>query len=298
MMLSRVGQIGALVALGMRHGMQALGPQALRAFGSASHLHCQLEPLEGANEGIFTLSLTRPEAKNAIGRQFLRELRECLDNVARESTTRCVVVCSAVPGIFCAGADLKERASMTHEEAGRFVSDLRAALAALEDLPMPTVAAVDGFALGGGAELALACDVRVCGLDAQFAFPETRLGIIPGAGGTQRLPRVVGRSRAKEMIFSGRRVDVHEAYRIGLADHMSEEQGADELALKVARGIAQSAPIALRMAKAAMTAGMDVDLRTGLRIEEACYAQVLPTQDRLEGLRAFAEKRQPVFTGQ
>jgi hypothetical protein len=128
-----------------------------------TQLHVQLEPLDFPNEGIFTLSLTRPAARNAIGRQMLRELGEALRQLALECTTRCVVVRSSAPGVFCAGADLKERAGMTQQEAAAFVSDLRAALSALEGLPMPTVAAVDGFALGGGAELALACDLRVCG---------------------------------------------------------------------------------------------------------------------------------------
>jgi len=128
-----------------------------------SQLHVQLEPLDSPNDGIFSLSITRPESKNAIGRQLLRELRECLRNLAQERTTRCVVVRSAAPGVFCAGADLKERAGMTHQETAQFVQDLRTAFCMLEQLPMPTVAAVDGFALGGGAELALACDLRVCG---------------------------------------------------------------------------------------------------------------------------------------
>lgn len=163
---------------------------------------------------------------------------------------------------------------------------------------MPTIAAVDGFALGGGAELALACDLRVCGHSAQFAFPETRLGIIPGAGGTQRLPRLVGATKAKELIFTCKRVDTQEALKIGLADHASEEASSEEAALKLAREIAQAGPLALRMAKKAIIHGMQVDLHTGLRLEEAYYAQVIPSKDRLEGLQAFAEKRQPQFTGE
>ncbi|EFN51053.1 hypothetical protein CHLNCDRAFT_59356 [Chlorella variabilis] len=282
------------------------------------------EPLDGDNEGIFFLSLCRPEARNSIGRQFLRELRECLHTVAQERTTRCVVVRSTVPGVFCAGADLKERAGMTQAEAATFVGELREAFAHLDSLPMPTVACVDGYALGGGAELALACDIRVCGRDTQFAFPETRLGIIPGAGGTQRLPRIVGKSRAKELIYTGRhaaaaqfmqcsacpcpmprelqpgipRIDVHHALRIGLADHAAEESTSEDVALKVAREIALGGPLALRMAKQAVNLGLDMDLHSGMKLEEACYAQVIPTKDRLEGLAAFAEKRQPKFTGE
>jgi methylglutaconyl-CoA hydratase len=132
----------------------------------------QLEPLDGVNEGIFFLSLTRASAKNAIGRQLLRELQEALRNLAQERTTRCVVLRSMASGVFCAGADLKERASMTQQEAATFVSDLRATMGQLETLPMPTIAAVDGFALGGGAELALSCDLRVCGKTCVLSFDE------------------------------------------------------------------------------------------------------------------------------
>jgi len=263
-----------------------------------SHLHVQLEPLDSPNEGIFFLSLTRPEAKNAIGKQLLREMGEAIRNLTQERTTRCVIVRSTVPGVFSAGADLKERSKMTQQEAAAFVQELRSSFAALEALPMPTLAAIDGFALGGGAELALACDLRVCGRDAQFAFPETRLGIIPGAGGTQRLPRLVGKARAKELIYTGKKVDAHEALRIGLVDHMSDEHSCEAAALELAREIAMAGPTALRMAKAAVDVGTESGLAAGLRIEDACYAQVLPTKDRLEGLRAFAEKRTPVFTGE
>jgi methylglutaconyl-CoA hydratase len=260
-------------------------------------LHCQLEPLDSPNEGIFMLSLTRSEAKNSIGKQMLKELQEALNNLRQESSTRCVVIRSTAGGVFSSGADLKERAAMSQQEALLFVQDLRATFNALAALPMPTIAAVDGFALGGGAELALACDLRVCNRDAQFAFPETRLGIIPGAGGTQRLPRIVGPTRAKELIFTGRRVDAHEALRIGLVDHFADEDSCETAALSLARDVAAAAPLALRMAKAAVNWGVETDLQTGLKIEEACYAQVLPTEDRLEGLRAFSEKRAPKFHG-
>ncbi|KAL6777387.1 hypothetical protein ACKKBF_B21305 [Auxenochlorella protothecoides x Auxenochlorella symbiontica] len=262
---------------------------------STGQLQVALEPLDGS---IFMLTLNRPDARNAIGRQFLRELKESLDNLVQERSTRCVIIKSSVSRVFCAGADLKERANMTRQEASAFVRDLRGTFSALEALPMPTIACVDGYALGGGAELALACDFRVCGTGAQFAFPETRLGIIPGAGGTQRLPRVVGTPRAKELIYTGRRISAQEALDIGLADHLADSVSAEDRALRLARDIAQGGPVALRMAKQAIGLGMEVDLASGLLVEEACYAQVIPTQDRLEGLKAFAEKRPPVFKGE
>ncbi|KAH7621499.1 hypothetical protein Ndes2526B_g03840 [Nannochloris sp. 'desiccata'] len=298
--LSTAASIGVLSSQPHR-GLTTSTPSFTTSNASSSaqpHLHVQLEPLDSPNDGIFLLSLTRSEAKNAIGKQLLKELQEAINNLRQENSTRCVVIRSTATGVFCSGADLKERAAMSQQESALFVQDLRATFSALAALPMPTIAAVDGFALGGGAELALACDLRVCSRNAQFAFPETRLGIIPGAGGTQRLPRIVGSTRAKELIFTGRRVDAPEALRIGLVDHFADEDNSETAALSLARDVAAAAPIALRMAKAAVDWGLETDVQTGLRIEEACYAQVLPTKDRLEGLKAFKEKRSPNFQGE
>ncbi|GLC34564.1 hypothetical protein PLESTF_000021400 [Pleodorina starrii] len=261
-------------------------------------LHVTVEPLSGAHEGVSVISLSRPAARNAIGRQLLRELAEALDTVRQERTTRCVLVRSVVPGVFCAGADLKERATMSQSEAAEFVSRIRRTFTELQDLPMPTVAVVEGLALGGGAELALACDIRVMGSDASMAFPEAQLGIIPGAGGTQRLPRIVGASRAKELIFTGRRVSGAEALALQLADHVVPDDQVYNRALQLAEQIVRSAPLSLRQAKAAVNRGLEVDLHTGLAMEEALYAQLLPTRDRLEGLKAFAEKRKPEYKGE
>ncbi|KAG2501003.1 hypothetical protein HYH03_000824 [Edaphochlamys debaryana] len=266
--------------------------------GTHGELHVTVEPLSGAHEGVSVISLCRPAAKNAIGRQLLRELAEALDTVRQERTTRCVLVRSAVAGVFCSGADLKERAGMTQSEAAEFVSRIRRTFTELQDLPMPTVAVVEGLALGGGAELALACDIRVMGSGAAMAFPEAQLGIIPGAGGTQRLPRIVGASRAKELIFTGRRVGGSEAQALNLADHVVPDDQAYNRALQLAELIVRSAPLSLRQAKAAVNRGLEVDLHTGLAMEEALYAQLLPTRDRLEGLKAFAEKRKPQYTGE
>ncbi|GFR40227.1 hypothetical protein Agub_g795 [Astrephomene gubernaculifera] len=266
--------------------------------GAGSQLHVTVEPLSGALEGVSVISLTRPGARNAIGRQLLRELWEAVELVRQERTTRCVIVRSVVPGVFCSGADLKERATMSQSEAAEFVSRIRRTFTELQDLPMPTVAVVEGLALGGGAELALACDLRVVGAGASLAFPETQLGIIPGAGGTQRLPRIVGASRAKELIFTGRRVGGSEAAQLQLADYVVPDEQVYEKALQLAEQIVRSAPLALRQAKSAVNRGLEVDLHTGLAMEEALYAQLLPTRDRLEGLKAFAEKRKPRYTGE
>lgn len=265
---------------------------------STAELQVQVEPLSSPNEGISVVSLTRSSAKNAIGRQLLRELQEAINTLRQERTTRVVVLRSACPGTFSAGADLKERATMTQAETAEFVSSLRRTFTELAGLPMPTIAVLEGYAFGGGAELALACDLRVADTRAQLAFPEARLGIMPGAGGTQRLPRLVGLSTAKELIFTARRVCGSEAVQLGLVDHCVEEGKALERALELAREVAQSAPLSLRAAKAAISQGVEVDLATGLKLEEYLYAQLIPTRDRLEGLKAFAEKRKPSYIGE
>lgn len=258
----------------------------------------RIERLDGADSGILMLGLERPEAKNALGRQLLQEIVEALSAVEGDSSVRVVLLHSLVPGVFCAGADLKERAGMTQEEATAFVKKLRATFTMLERLPMPTLAAIEGAALGGGLELALACDLRVVGDSASLGLPETSLAIIPGAGGTQRLPRLIGRARAKELIFTARKFGAAEALRYGIADRAAAAGKALEIALQLAREILPNGPIALRAAKEAIDRGLDVDSARGLLIEEACYAKVIPTRDRLEGLAAFKERRKPMYRGE
>ncbi|XP_054842067.1 methylglutaconyl-CoA hydratase, mitochondrial isoform X2 [Eublepharis macularius] len=200
------------------------------------------------------------------------------------------------------GADLKERAKMHSSEVSSFVSKARATINDLANLPVPTIAAIDGIALGGGLELALACDIRVAVTSAKMGLVETKLAIIPGAGGTQRLPRTIGVSLAKELIFSARVVDGDEAKSIGLISHVVEqnEEGdaAYRRALVLAREFLPQGPVAMRVAKLAINQGMEVDMLTGLAIEEACYAQTIPTKDRIEGLLAFKEKRPPRYKGE
>jgi methylglutaconyl-CoA hydratase len=258
----------------------------------------RFERLDGADAGILLLGLERPEAKNALGRQLLQEIQEALVAVAEELSVRVVILHSLVPGVFCAGADLKERAGMTQEEASTFVKRLRATFTALERLPMPTIAAIEGAALGGGLELALACDLRVVGASAKLGLPETSLAIIPGAGGTQRLPRLIGRSRAKELIFTARKFSAAEARQYGIADRIAEAGRVLDSALELAREILPNGPIALRAAKVAIDRGLDLDRDGGLGVEADCYAIVIPTEDRLEGLAAFKEKRKPLYRGQ
>jgi len=261
-------------------------------------MEIRLERLAGPDAGIFLLGLDRPAAKNALGRQLMGEFRQALADLRVDPSVRVVVLHSLVPGVFCAGADLKERAEMSQAEAEAFVQGLRSAFTELEDLPMPVITALEGAAFGGGLELALAADLRVAGTGAKMGLVETALAIIPGAGGTQRLPRLIGASRAKELIFTARRIDAVEAERLGLVDRVAPAGGALDAALALAREILPNGPVALRMAKQAVSRGLDMDRDAGLAFEQACYAQVLPTKDRLEGLAAFREKRKPQYRGE
>lgn len=271
----------------------------LRPFSSASSsAELLLERLSGSDSGIAVLTLNRGPRKNALGRSMVSTLRSQMQSLAVDSSVRVVLLQSAVPGVFCAGADLKERAEMAPAEVSAFVSGLRACFSELESLPQPTIAVIDGAALGGGLELALACDFRVGGPKSFVGLPETSLAIIPGAGGTQRMTRLVGASRAKKLIFTAERLTGKEALEFGILDEFEEEESALEKALQLARRILPNGPIALRAAKMAIDKGKEVDLASGLAIEEMCYAQVIPTKDRLEGLMAFKEKRKPHYTGE
>ncbi|GLH73924.1 enoyl-CoA hydratase [Geothrix limicola] len=261
-------------------------------------MELRLERLEGDDSGIALLGLDRPEAKNALGRRLMEEFRRALAELRSDSAVRVVVLHSRVPGVFCAGADLKERAAMSPAETTAFVHGLRSAFTEVEDLPMPVIAVLEGAAFGGGLELALAADLRVAGAEAKLGLVETSLAIIPGAGGTQRLPRLIGAARAKELIFTARRIGAEEAERIGLVDRVAPAGGALDAALALAREILPNGPVAVRMAKQAVNKGLEVDRDSGLAIEQACYAQVIPTQDRLEGLAAFREKRKPQYRGE
>ncbi|CEQ39337.1 SPOSA6832_00849 [Sporobolomyces salmonicolor] len=204
---------------------------------------------------------------------MVRELRDLVEEVRFDGETRVLILRSAVPGAFCAGADLKERKTMSELEVARFLYNLRRLLSELESLPIPTIAAIDGPALGGGLELALACDLRVAAPSVtKIGLPETRLAIIPGAGGTQRLARLIGTSRAKDLIFTAKVMTAEEAHGQG--------------------------PLALRAAKTAVDVGSQLDLGSGLDVERLCYQTILKSRDRLEGLAAFAEKRKPVYRGE
>ncbi|KAL7154635.1 hypothetical protein ABFS83_03G014500 [Erythranthe nasuta] len=229
---------------------------------------------------------------------MLRGLQHTFEAVYKDHTAKVLMINSLVPRVFCAGADLKERITMNPSEVQSFVNSLRSTFSYLEDLHIPTIAVIEGAALGGGLEMALSCDLRICGEDAVLGLPETGLAIIPGAGGTQRLPRLVGKSTAKELIFTGRKIGSKDALSMGLVNYCVPAGEARAKALQIARDINQKGPLAIRMAKQAIDRGLEVDMASALELEEDCYAQVLHTKDRLEGLEAFAQKRKPNYTGE
>ncbi|KAM4721682.1 enoyl-CoA hydratase domain-containing protein 2, mitochondrial [Rhinophrynus dorsalis] len=258
--------------------------------------------LDGNNAGIAEIVMCRPHARNSLGKLFVNEFFHTVDSLRHDSSVRVVVVRSSVQGVFCSGADLKERAQMDNAEVSLFVQRLRKLMSEIASLPMPIIAAVDGYALGGGLELALACDLRVAASSAKLGLIETTRGLLPGAGGSQRLPRLLGLGLAKELIFTGRQIDGAQAQSIGLVNDAVPQNEAGNAAyvraLELAQEILPQAPVAVRMAKLAMDKGMEVDITSGMAIEGMCYGQVIPTRDRLEGMLAFKEKRSPRYTGE
>ncbi|KAN0063622.1 hypothetical protein ACQY0O_004072 [Thecaphora frezii] len=259
--------------------------------------------------GIYYLLLNRPASRNAISRQLLHDFRRCLSELASLATSGArpaprVLIVQANGPAFCAGADLKERNAMDRHEVADFLLLFGSTLSDLESLPLPTIAAIEGAALGGGLELALACDFRVAGEVATLAsfvneigFPEVTLGIIPGAGGTQRAPRIIGLQSAKDLIYTGRRLTAAQAYGIGLVDHVAPGASCLSLCHSLAVRMLPGAPRAVHAAKMAMHLGGDVALEEALEVEWEWYQTLLDTRDRKEALDAFREKRKPVFTG-
>ncbi len=246
---------------------------------------------------IVTLTIDRPEVMNCLSFPTLRRLHVLFDELRRDLSVRAILITGAGEKAFCAGADLKERKAMPTERVPVFLKNIRRTMDELETLPQPTVAAINGFALGGGTELALACDLRIAAPHAQLGLTETSLAIIPAAGGTQRLPRLVGRSRAKDLILTARRIDVEEAHSIGLVNRVAPEGELMPAARALAAEIARNGPVAVRAAKRAVDRGAELSLNEGLVLEAKCYEETLPTEDRLEALAAFAQKRAPRYTG-
>ncbi|MCE7793697.1 enoyl-CoA hydratase-related protein [Salipaludibacillus sp. CUR1] len=253
--------------------------------------------LSQIKDSIGVITLNRPEAANALSQVLLRELREQLERWTDHPDIRVLLITGAGEKVFCAGADLKERAQMSEEEVPEAVNQIRSTVQAVYDFPKPVICAVNGAAIGGGLELALACDLRIASENATFSLAETGLGIIPGAGGTQRLPRIIGVHKAKEMIFTGRRLSAQEALHERLLLRVTYRKELLDVGLDLAYEISTKGPLANRWAKHAINKGIESSLEEGLTIEEDAYGQIIATEDRLEGLKAFKEKRSPVFKG-
>jgi enoyl-CoA hydratase/carnithine racemase len=249
------------------------------------------------HDGIAILTLNRPEVMNSFNFALLHALKEQIEALKFNTNIRVVIITGSGQKAFCAGADLKERTTYSESQVKEFIFTIRNLFTSIEHLNKPVIAAINGVALGGGTELALACDIRIMAMNALMGLTETRLAIIPGAGGTQRLPRLIGRGKAKELIFTGRRVDAHEALQIGLVNQICEQESLLDGCLKMAAMICETGPIAIEQAKYAINYGLETDLHTGLGIESNAYWVTIPTEDRLEGLAAFQEKRKPVYKG-
>lgn len=252
---------------------------------------------EQQNNGITILTLNRPNVANALNNELLQQLSHYIEKIKNDESVRCVILTANGEKAFCAGADLKERKGLANDEVMKAVSTIRNTITKLEELPQPIIAAINGVAFGGGLELALACDIRIASTTASFGLTETSLGIIPGAGGTQRLPRIIGVSKAKELIYTAARISSAEAEKIGLVSYAVDFSQVMDEALRIADLIVQNGPIAVIQAKKAINSGMDADLQAALAIEEDCYRVTIPTNDRIEGLQAFAEKRKPQYKG-
>jgi enoyl-CoA hydratase/carnithine racemase len=241
------------------------------------------------------MTLARPDAMNALSGQLLRELHAAVDALAQSPDVRLVVVTGSGGKAFSAGADLKERRGMTAEETEARIDLINDCFNALARLPQLTVAALNGVAFGGGLELALACDLRIATPTVQLGLTEVRLGIMPGAGGTQRLTRLIGVARAKELILLGRRIDAEKALALGVLNQVVED--LEPAIAGIAAELEGCAPISVASAKRAIDHAPDLSLDDGLRYERRCYGQTLTTEDRNEGLLAFAEKRPPRYQG-
>jgi enoyl-CoA hydratase/carnithine racemase len=251
--------------------------------------------VESENGGVRVLTLDKPPV-NALGQEMVDELTRAAMQLAGDDEGRCLIVRSAGKH-FCGGADLKERQSMSVDDVREFVPKLAGACNALAAIPYPTIAAIAGAAAGGGCEMALACDFRILAENANIGLRETALAILPGGGGTQRLPRLIGPARAKRWIFAAEMHDAAEAFADGVADRVVPLDDLNAEARSLAANIAANGPVAVRLAKRAIEEGAHLPLADALKLEWERYQPTLETEDRVEALEAFAEKRPPRFRG-
>jgi enoyl-CoA hydratase len=255
------------------------------------HLLVEIDP------PVVTITINRPDALNALDVATLRELDRAMREVRDDEAVRAVVVTGAGERAFVAGADIKELATLTPDGARAYAAFGQGVFELIERLGKPVIAAVNGFALGGGCELAMACAVRLAADTAKFGQPEVKLGLIPGFAATQRLPRLVGKGRALELLLSGHVIDAAEALRIGLVNRVLPASGLLQEARSMARAIAANAPLAVRYTMEAVTRGLETSPAEGARLEAALFGLACATEDMREGTRAFVEKRAPAFKG-
>lgn len=246
---------------------------------------------------IAVVTLNRPHCLNALNGQLFEELEQCMMEIEKRKDIKVVILTGAGEKAFAAGADISAMVDMSVVEARAFDKLIQEVGMRMENMPQIIIAAVNGFALGGGCELALCCDIRVASENARFALPETGLGIIPGGGGTQRLPRIIGQGRAMEMIVTGKQIDAQEAWRIGLANQVVPQAELMDTCRKMAGKICAKGSYANALAKRAVNLSEDTDLRSGLAAELELISVAFATQDRTEGMQAFLEKRKPTFRG-
>lgn len=279
-----------------------------QTFSTSTSTHLETETkevilkyLDGKDNGIAVLGLNRPNARNAFGKSLVTQLTSMISTIKQDDKLRVLIIRSLVPFVFCSGADLRERLKMDKSEVSQFVTLLRNIMNDIESISIPVISAIDGIALGGGLELTLATDIRIAALEAKMGLVETKLAILPGAGGTQRLPRIVGPAIAKELIYTARILNGQEAKNIRLVNQAvpqnKDGDAAYQAALLTAREILPNGPIGVKLAKKAISKGMEVSITDGLEIEKQCYNEVINTEDRLEGLSAFTSKRVPIYRG-
>jgi methylglutaconyl-CoA hydratase len=269
-----------------------------RTFCSTATTEPIITKLLGSQKNILGLYLNNPKTKNALSKSLITNLKKQIDHINLNHEIRVVLLMSNQAGYFCTGADLKERATMSDNEVELFVNELRTTFNNFSEMRVPSITALDGYALGGGLELAMSSDLRIATKGVVLGLTEVGLGIIPGAGGTQRLPRLVGVAKAKEMIFTAEKVDGLQAKEIGLVNQLVEDYSQLEAkGVEIAEKIVSKAPLAITFAKKAINQGIGHDIKVGLEIERLCYNNILKTQDRIEGMKAFNEKRQPVYKG-
>ena len=253
--------------------------------------------LFAVEDGIATITINRPKALNALNKATVEDIEKSVDYIAGAKDIQVVIITGAGEKSFVAGADIKEMADYGPAASGDWAAYGAGVITKIEKLPQPVIAAVNGFALGGGCEISMACDFRYCSENAVFGQPEVHLGIIPGFGGTQRLARLVGPGMAKEIIYSSKNIKADEALRIGLVNKVVPQAELMPAVLKAAKKIKAQGPVAVQIAKKAINNGINTDIITGLAFESSVFGLCFATEDQKEGMKAFIEKRNPEFKG-